>query len=259
MNLFKSCMLASCCLFFLTIEIMAQTAEVEKATVAVPLSNPTANQLLQQVILRLPTNKVELGGTIIVKKMRGTIMNEYNYDLFADWNADPTVVRYQFKDVMGKNIEGLEVRRGLYDAVKFTYSKDGKETAELPDMYNAILNSDVSWIDLTLGFLWWKDAKNAGEDSVKGFDCYVVDVTAPESEKGRYSNVRVWIHKKQLMLIRADGMNDKGETIRSLWIDSIVKIKDRWMLKDMEIKAKDSGQKTMLTVKYVKLDGKELK
>lgn len=258
MNLFKSLILASCCLFFTAAGIFAQTAEVEKVTV-VPLTAPSGTQLLQQVIMRLPTNKVELSGTVIVKKMRGTVINEYDYELFADWNTEPTIVRYGFNDAKGKNIEALDVRRGRDGSVKFNYSKEGKETAELPDMYNAILDSDVSWIDLTLGFLWWKDAKNAGEESVKGFDCYVVDVTAPDSEKGLYAKVRVWIHKKQLMLIRADGMNGKGETVRSLWIDSIVKIKDRWMLKDMEIKTEDSGHKTMLTVKHVKLDGEELK
>jgi len=59
----------------------------------------------------------------------------------------------------------------------------------------AIIGSDVTYEDLSLRFLYWKDAEIVGEDKIKMQSCYKLRLLNPGKD-GRYSLVYIWVHKK---------------------------------------------------------------
>ena len=48
------------------------------------------------------------------------------------------------------------------------------------DLVAPIEGTDISWMDLSLSFLWWPDAVLSGREDVKGRDCLVVDTFEPQ-------------------------------------------------------------------------------
>jgi len=50
------------------------------------------------------------------------------------------------------------------------------------------------------------------------------------------------------MLLQAEGLNDSGRTIRRLWVKSIRKVNDTWMIKDLEVEEVGSGHRTRLVI-----------
>jgi hypothetical protein len=57
------------------------------------------------------------------------------------------------------------------------------------------------------------------------------------------------------MLLRAEGLAADGRVIRRLWVKSVKKINDRWMVKDLEVQQTPSPHRTKLTIHDVEASG----
>lgn len=78
--------------------------------------------------------------------------------------------------------------------------KDGK-AGVLPVAQYAvpIAGTDVTYEDLSMRYLYWPQAKIVRDDAastVKGRDCWIVQIPNPNSGVGQYAWVRVWIDKE---------------------------------------------------------------
>jgi hypothetical protein len=210
---------------------------------------PSVKQILDLAIARLPSDRVEVSGYLTVRKLRGVMVKELGYEMIAEWGATPSKVSYVIKDVFGGILERMEMTRDSPGVAKFEYKSGDSETnSPIPDMSAGIQGSDMSWTDLTLSFLWWTNGVVSGREDIRGRSCFVMDVQAPEGEKGQYSKVRLWIDDKLFMLMQAEGYDAKKGKIRTLWVKSFKKVDERWMLKDMEIQSYPSVHRTKLSV-----------
>ena len=59
----------------------------------------------------------------------------------------------------------------------------------------AIIGSDVTYEDLSLRFLYWKDAKIEGQEKIKMQACHKIRLNNPGKD-GRYKTVYIWVHQK---------------------------------------------------------------
>ena len=116
------------------------------------------------------------------------------------------------------------------------------------DISVGIQETDVSWMDLSLDFLWWRNARHAGKEALRGRNCYIIEVDAPAGTASRYTRVRLWIDDVLFMLMQARAYSSDGEVIRELWVKSFKKIGDKWMIKDIEIQSYPSVHRTKLAV-----------
>ena len=180
-------------------------------------TNATPRQLVENCRTMIPAN-VELTGRIILRSRKGIVQAEYKYDL---------------------------VRKDGATDLKLT-DDDGKEVAFEKD--GRILETDVTWSDLTLDYLWWDDFEFDAEkeaESVHGQTCAVVVM-----KKGARV-VRVWVDRKTGALMQAEELRD-GKALRRLWGTRIKKFGDRWMANVMEVETLGSGHRTKITVEEVK-------
>jgi hypothetical protein len=143
--------------------------------------------------------------------------------------------------------------------VSVAYQANEDETpSELP-LHTRIQETDISWADLTLAFLWWPNSRVVGDDTVRGRECLVLDIPAPERAPTSvdeinsmpYTSVRLWVDREMLMLLQAEGRDSEGDPMRKLWVKSLKKIDGQWMIKDMEIQSFPPIHRTRLRIREV--------
>jgi hypothetical protein len=189
---------------------------------------------------------------MLVRRKRGVIVDEHPFEVLMGWGQSPATARYTLFSDAGDPVERLLVRRPADGNADYTYlAGPSLQPADLPALASPIRDTDVTWLDLTLGFLWWRGGKVTGEDSVRGRDCYVLVTPAPEHEAGPYRFVRMWVDRELLMMLQAEAMDEAGDVVRRLWIKSFKKIDDRWMIKDMEVQTYPGVTRTRVTIDSV--------
>jgi hypothetical protein len=215
----------------------------------------SADDLLNDVVARLPSDPLEITGELTVRRRKGVVKQKLGFSMNLDLGSVPSKAIYRITDGSGARYGKLEVRRTAGGAASYIYfNGEDTEPGSLPELSTRILASDVSWADLTLSFLWWRGGRRMGDEEVIGRKCHIVEVDAPDSDRGSYSRVRLWIDVKHRMLLRAQAFHGE-KPARTLWVRSLRKINDRWMIKDMEIQEPGSSTRTKLTVHDLKETG----
>lgn len=213
---------------------------------------PLANALLLGVIQQLPPDPIRVTGELLVRKRRGVPVAVYGFELIARWGAMIPQSQYTIRDAFGRTIEQLTLSHGKSPIFHYA-AGDPLVPAPIHSLGKPVQESDITWMDLTLSFLWWTDASHETEESIRGFDCYVIHVNAPPDQAGPYKSVRLWISKKAGMMLQAEGLNAEGQPVRQLWVRSVKKVNDAWMIKDMEIQKVPPVQRTKLHIAEVEL------
>lgn len=208
---------------------------------------PSADHLLQDVVTQLPSDPITVSGNLLVRRRRGMPVATYLFELKANWGSNPPQATYTIDDSFGQTLEQLTITHGSQNSYQYS-TGDPLQSATLESLSASIQQTDLSWMDLTLAFLWWTGGEIIGEESIRTFDCYIINVNAPANTKSTYSNVKIWISKKSHLMLKAEGYNAKNKLVRRLWIKSCKKIKDQWMIKDMEIQKYPKKQITKLRV-----------
>lgn len=208
----------------------------------------SAEVLLDHVVAQLPVEPIQITGKLIVRRRRGIEVAVYGFDMTLHLGGNPPKASYTILDAFGTPIEALVITRNGNNAPEYKYLKGTElSPAPLSDLAQSIQKTDITWMDLTLSYLWWPGGSVTGEDSIKGIDCYVVRLPAPPKNTGPYSYIKLWIDKKRHMMLQAEGYN-KDILLRRLWIKSCKKINDKWMIKDMEVQKYPAIHRTKLHV-----------
>jgi len=224
-------------------------AAAEPGAETAAVVEPSAQQLMDDMVARLPMEPLSISGDIILRKRHGVVIRELKFRMDLDWGKKPATAKYTIMDALGAKLEEMSVSREDGKPQQFThsfYGADAKGNA-MPDLSDAIQDTDISWTDLTLSFLWWKGESIIGREEIRGRPCYIIAVRPPETGKGgQYSEAHLWLDEKLHMLLQAQGFDKDGKPIRSLWVQGFKKINDRWMIKDMEIQSSPSHRTKLL-------------
>lgn len=98
-----------------------------------------------------------------------------------------------------------------------------------------INGTDLSFEDLSMRFLYWKNSSITGEEKVGGQKCHVIRLINPGKE-GAYSIVYVWIHKKYGALMRVVGYDAKGSPMKQFQVTDLMKVGPKeYTLKRMRV------------------------
>ena len=160
-----------------TAQTNAPEPEIQKPvapTVAVA-KLPGVDELMQNLLARLPTKPVLISGELLTSQDDGepkrlTISIQLRY---------PREATYTVGDAFGKALEQMTVLRDG-ERVSYLYvTGDPMKGAPAPSLDQPIQNTAMSWMDLTLGFLWWNGGRIIGQEENRGQPCYVLDRHAP--------------------------------------------------------------------------------
>ena len=194
----------------------------------------SAMDILANCRAMLPVEPVVMSGEIILRNRKGIPSGEYGYTLRADRKATPATLSFEFTERGGTNVvERFVIRR----------------PGPLPE--GRVLKTDVTWLDLSLDFLWWPkaeyEAAREGE-TVHGQKCDVILISNGERQ------VRAWCDRKTGCLMQAEELKG-GEPYRRLWGTRIRKFGARWFPNVLEVETLGSGHRTKIVVESLKVAG----
>lgn len=206
---------------------------------------PSVDTLMDNLLARLPSKPIRLSGDLLTtpeegEKSRLTISIQLRY---------PREATYTIGDAFGKPLEQLTVLRDN-ERVSFLYlTGDPMRGAPAPSLDQIIQNTGLSWMDLTLGFLWWSGGQIIGQEENRGQPCYVLDRHAPISGMAPYASVRIWVDKRVSMLLQAHGYDKLANLTRRMSVKSFKKINHDWMIKDLEVEDLSRQVTTILRIR----------
>ncbi len=212
-----------------------------------PAAPVRATDVLQGTLARLPVEPVRIAGSLILRRRHGIVVKEVPYEIDLRWGDSPATATYRLFDAFARPVRIFQVSR-FADGRLATIVTDGTGVTNAPPaLSEAVEGTDVTWLDITLSYLWWSDAELAGADEFRGALCDIVLVRPPEPIPG-CAAMRLWVDRKRGFLRQAEQINEQGERVRWMWVASVGKINDRWMIRNMEVKRPGTGVMTKLHV-----------
>ena len=201
-------------------------------------SPPSAKELLESVRLQQAQQQIEL---------QGQLREGEKIIPFRLIQTGP-VIRYSFSDPD----EALQLRLGDNDSRLEEVTREGVEKVTAAQFDHKVRGTGVTYEDLALKFLYWPDARVTGENSIRGRNCWKLELKAP-SRQSQYSNVYLWVDKSGGALMRMDGFDWKGQLAKRFEVVSAQKIEDRWFLKQMRIEEFVPGTNKVQTRTYLEI------
>ncbi len=175
------------------------------------------------------------------------LINEVPFRAELRWGDEPATATYTILNQQGRELNILHVTRDSNGKVESFYYDGNGNDLPTPKLTDAIAGTDISWLDITLSYLWWTDGDIKGEERFKGATCDVIEMRPPTPIPD-CAAVRLWIDRKRGFMRQAEQINEKGEQVRKMWVSSVGKINDRWMIKNLEVKRPSTGVQTKLHI-----------
>lgn len=222
------------------------------AVAATPLRAAEPNPLLANVIAVLPDVPLVVQGDLLRRDGEGKVQTTYRVEMVLDWKADIPTARYTVRDAFGKSLRHLDLTWEVAGEPEYRYFEGNPlQAAALPPLNQAILDTDITWLDLSLSFLWWQGGEARGTEEVRGRPCLIADIPAPEGLVSDLDGVRLWIEKKIGIVLRAEGYDANGQLVRRMDVKSFKKIGKHWVIKDIEFQSLPAKTRTSLLVRDV--------
>src|SRR3954463_2515735 len=155
---------------------------------------PSAKNILDSVRMLETRQKIDLKGQL--RQGRSVVP----FELIQDG----PLVRYIFTNPD----ESLQLEIGEDDSELDELSSEGvKKVAQFD---RKVRDTDVTYEDLALKFLYWPDATVVGRDNIKTRECWKLQLRAP-SKKSQYGIVMLWVDKNSGALMRMEGYDHEGK------------------------------------------------
>lgn len=207
--------------------------------------------LLAECASRMPLEPLSMTGTLTMRKVYGVELRKYNYVVAIHWGAAEPRATYEILTTNNERLETVVAVRkpeGALELSRFE-GKDRRPT-EAPAINATVRGTDITWLDITLDFVWWQNPILSGTGKVKGRLCDILEVE-PAAPMENCAKVRLWIDREQKLVMQAAQVDEKGREVRKMWVRAVQKIDTRWVLKDIEVETLGSGHRTRLHVEDV--------
>lgn len=218
----------------------------------IPVRASSPNPLLAGVVAVLPDVPLVVGGDLVTRDAEGEPSGTFRVEMVLDWKANVPTARYTVRDAFGEPLQHLAITWLETGLPEYQYFEGSPlAAAPLPPLNQPILNTDLTWLDLSLSFLWWPGGEARGEGTVRGRDCDIIDVAAPDHVVSDFDGVRLWVDRKIGIVLRAEGYSGQAELRRRMEVRSFKKINSRWVIKDLEFESFPDKTRTSLIVRKV--------
>ena len=210
---------------------ITQTRGVETAA-------PPAKEILDHARLRQSLQELDLEGQL----RSGAIVIPFRI------TQTGPIIRYTFSN----SDEVLQLRLEENGSRLDLVSENGTKKFASSRLDQKIRGTGVSYEDLALKFLYWPNARVAGEDAVRTRRCWKLQLQ-PAAHQSQYSNVLLWVDKESGAPMRMEGYDWSGKLAKRFEVISAQKIDDRWFLKQMRIEELQPGTNKVQTRTYLEI------
>jgi hypothetical protein len=217
-------------LFFLVVVMIGQSAARADEQAAQILSGIRLADISQELEGRLRKQD----GTIIPFRLRA------NGDELIFTFANPTeVLRLTLND-SGSNLT--------------LQSGDRERVISGAKLNEFVRGTDITYQDLALRFLYWKNSRIEGEQTVRTFSCWMI-LLQQGNPNIDYASVRVWVAKQSGALLRAEAWDAQSRLVKKFEVISGQKIEGKWFLKQMRIERYDPASGNLASRTYLEIKG----
>jgi hypothetical protein len=129
----------------------------------------------------------------------------------------------------------------------------GQQTLSGSRLSQPVRGTDITYEDLSLRFIYWKNAKYEGEQRVRTITCSIV-LVQPSAHNTDYGSVRLWIAKDRGALIKAEAFNWQGKVIKRFEVISGQQIEGKMIFKQIRIERLDPQTGKVVSRTYLELD-----
>ncbi len=184
---------------------------------------PPAQELLKSVRIAQSSQDWRLSGRI------RTGSRKIPFKLTLEKGA----IRYEFID----NGDTLTLRLGEKSST-LEETKGGKTGRVTAAKFDApVHETDISYEDLALRFIYWRDANVVGSDMISAHRCWKVEARPVNDKDSQYARVMLWIGREDGALMKAESYDAAGKWVRRFTVTSVMKREGFWMLKQMRIES----------------------
>jgi hypothetical protein len=195
---------------------------------------PTAQEILKTARLNQSEQHQALRGRL---RTGATVIP---FRLVMDGNE----MRYEFTDPA----QVLRLRFGDKSSRLEEITRDGAERVTAARFDQTVRNTNISYEDLTLHFLYWPDGEMLGEDTQLTRRCWKLRLRPV---------MDVWIEQQSGALLEADAYDWNGKLAKRFKVISAQKIEGAWLLKQMRIEAMEAGKSKEKSPTYLEIQGVE--
>jgi hypothetical protein len=132
----------------------------------------------------------------------------------------------------------------------------GRQNLSGSKLQEFVRGTDITYEDLSLRFIYWRNAKLTGEQRVRAITCSIVDVQ-PSSRNTAYSTVRLWVAKDRGALIKAEGFDWQGKLVKRFEIISGQRVEGKTIFKQIRIERINPNTGKVMSRTYLELDPAE--
>lgn len=159
-------------------------------------------------------------------------------------------VRYLFENPSEEIQLRLEENGSVLEEVK----TGGASPVAVARLDDSVRGGLITYEDLALKFLYWKNPKLLGSETVRSRDAWKIEVLSP-ADSSQYGAVRVWIDKASAALLRIEGYDREGKLAKRFEVVSAQKIDGQWMLKQMRVERIDPATRKTNGITYLEVLG----
>jgi hypothetical protein len=196
-----------------------------------------------------------------------TAQGQLNEDLTGQLRlADGTVIPFRLR-LRGPQVtyefdnpkESLTLDLGETGSQLRDATQAGSQRLTGSRLLQPVRNSDLTYEDLSLRFIYWRRAVIEGEQSIKTVPCWVILVQPAAGTDSQYGSVRLWVQKEGGALMRAEGFDRQGQLIKRFELVSGQRIGGKWWLKQMRIERLDPQTRRVISWTYLEINAPENK
>lgn len=194
---------------------------------------PDAAEMLRAVRHAQSAQKAQLKGSLTAQSADAS---QRPIEASFRFKADGPVLRYEFSD---PDPITLRISLGEDDSelMQTGSSSGGKYTPA--QFARRVMNTDLTYEDLALKFIYWRNAKITGEDRMKTRPVWRISLRPPSAGRSAYGEVIVWVDKDSGALMKAEGYNPAGKMIKRFEVVSAQVIQRAWFLRTMRVETLD--------------------
>ena len=142
------------------------------------------------------------------------------------------MVRYEFQDTK----DTITLRLGAKES-RLEETKGGKtERVTAAKFDDPVRDTGITYEDLAMRFLYWPNAKVIGSYAILAQSTWEVDITPPEGTPTQYAQVKAWFSKADNAMLKMEGFDVNGKSVREFTARGVMKSDGMWYLKTMEVK-----------------------
>ena len=184
---------------------------------------PSAQELLKSVRIAQSSQDWKLTGRI----RTGSKKTPFRLAL------EKGAIRYDFTD----NGDTLTLRLGENTST-LEETKGGKTARVAAAKFDApVHGTEISYEDLAMRFLYWRDANVLGTGMISANNCWKVEARPANANDSQYARVVLWIGQKDGALMKAESYDAAGKWVRRFTVTEVMKRDGYWLLKQMRIES----------------------